>query len=52
MVAIMPKEETVLVEISIDNWNKLNKIRDDYFDNSHKSLTINDVISELCYGRY
>jgi hypothetical protein len=46
------KQETVIVEISVDTWNKIQKIKDDYFINGHKSLSTDEVISELCYGRY
>jgi hypothetical protein len=46
------KGETVHIEVSIDTWNKLQKIKDDYFINGHKSLTTDEVIAELCYGRY
>jgi glutaredoxin-related protein len=54
--------ETVLVEISVDNYNKIMKIRDDYrHAQAHHNadgtvdmpdMTTNDVISELVYGRY
>lgn len=49
--------ETVLIEISIENWNKINKIREDYRHARAKGgklpdMTTDEVISELVYGRY
>ena len=51
-------EETVLIEISIENYQKIQKIRDDYryaqakSDGTMPDMTTDDVISELVYGRY
>lgn len=53
--------ETVLIEISIDNWKKLNKIREDTqigvdqnacASGEPRKVTMDDVIFDLTYGKY
>jgi hypothetical protein len=50
-------EETVHIEISMENWKRINKIREDYQyaraqDGKLPEMTTNDVITELTHGRY
>jgi hypothetical protein len=54
------KDEAVLIEISIENYKKLSKIREDtQFGRDENSrgmptahVTLDDVIAELTYGKY
>lgn len=46
------REETVMVEMSVENWKKLNKIKEDMTHARGKPVSTNEALFELFYGRY
>jgi hypothetical protein len=45
-------DETVMVEMSVLNWKKLNKIKEDMMHVRGKPVSTDEALFELFYGRY